>query len=54
MEYSDSFVSNFLSGNADKLIAGYKIIKDIIKIDFLISLNTFIADIMPEILKKIK
>ncbi|WP_347938474.1 hypothetical protein VQY18_01890 [Mycoplasma feriruminatoris] len=54
MEYSDSFVSNFLSGNADKLIAGYKIIKDIIKIDFLISLNTFIANIMPEILKKIK
>ncbi|QVK04871.1 hypothetical protein [Mycoplasma mycoides] len=52
IEFSDSFMSDFLYGNPEKLIAGYRIVRNLIRIDFLISLSEFILLYMAEIIKK--
>lgn len=42
--FSDQFITSFLDGNSKKILILYKIIKELIKIDFLIGLNPFILE----------
>ncbi|WP_434326083.1 hypothetical protein [Mycoplasma leachii] len=44
--FSDQFITSFLEGSSRKILVLYKIIKELIKIDFLIGLNPFISEYM--------